>query len=246
MRKITILLIVALRFIYSPSATFCQSNGSTIYKKNRISLQTGLFHYFFDGAPILNVNYRESSQGEPRTGVFNQLLISSIGLRYDRSLNKQSRVGIEVTSFRNTYWKHSVTFPDGDFYNPPVPLVYFRSFLTLNIDYLRVIFSSSDFNFITGGGLCYRRGPESIIVNKGLFGPLLESSTKNDIGLNVFGGIEYSPIDWFTIYSKIDFMGLVYLHDKENIKELRSYGNMPNYYPSRFDLSWRFGVGINF
>lgn len=243
--RILQILMITLGVVYSPSVIFSQSGETSEIKKNRVSIQTGLFHYFFDKAPILNVNYREF-QGEPRTGVFNQLFISSVGIRYHRSLNKQNKLGVEIMSFRNTYWKHSTIFPNGDFSDPPVPLVYYRRFLTINIDYSRVIFSLPKINLNVGGGISYRRGGETIIVNKGLFGPHLTGSTKNDIGLNIFGGIEYNPLEWFTIYSKIDFMGLIYLHDKKSIKEIRSYSKMPSHYPSRFDLSLRLGVGVNF
>lgn len=244
MKKV-ITIITVLGVLSTLSTAFCQEKETESFKKNRISVQSGLFHYFFDNAPILNVNYREFN-GIKRPGVFNQLLISSVGLRYERALNYKNRVGIEIMSFHNNYWKHLDMDIEGDFFNPPEPVALGRRFLTINIDYTNIIWSSNKLSFLIGGGLIYRRGSESIIVNQGKFGPLLEGSFKNDIGLNIFSGIEYTPVKWLTIYSKIDLIGLVYLHDKESIEKLEYYSKMPGHFPSRFDLSFKLGLGVNF
>jgi hypothetical protein len=66
-----------------------------------------------------------------------------------------------------------------------------------------------------------------------------------DIGLNARAGIEYSPLKWLTLYSKFDFIGFVYLHNKKAIQELQGLYGYDNY-PHRFDLSWRFRIGFNF
>jgi len=241
-KKIIILLILGVFF--TPSFSICQIPDSSKVKMNRVSIQTGLFHYFFDKAPILNVNYRNgnSSLSHPLKGLF----FSSIGIEYSRKINYHNSFSVNFMSFRNSYGKHIEEFPDDYQFDPPKALVLDRWFVTINISYNRTKNISSKIDFIYGGGLNYRNGVESILVNKGWFDLLTESTMKNDFGLNVFTGIDYTPTPWLTLYSKIDFLGLVYLHDKENIEKLRNYPNMPDHYPSRFDLSLRFGIGVNF
>jgi hypothetical protein len=63
-------------------------------------------------------------------------------------------------------------------------------------------------------------------------------------------GIEYTPIKWITLFTNFDFLGIAYLGAED------VYGNnAADFYkvkfdlkniPSRYDLSWRFGIGINF
>lgn len=246
----TFILILTLGAIIAPSVSYGQQKNidSTEVKKNRILVQMGLFHYFFDNAPILNVNHREFN-GEPRTGLFNQLLISSYGLQYDRKINRKNSLSFEVMMFWNLYWGNKETFPVSGPYHPPTNTkarVSRRAFTTVTINYSRILKLSKLFNFVYGGGVNYRRGSEAIIVSKNSFEDLLEGTFKNDFGLNTFVGINYTPLKWLTLYTKLDFMGLVYLHDKEGIETLKNYDNVPDYFPSRFDLSLRFGIGFNF
>lgn len=239
-----IIILLILGVLFAPSISFSQTEDSSKVKMNRVSIQTGLFHYFFDNAPILNVNYLrpKNNSFDP----FRGLLFNSTGIKYSHKINRKNSISIEVNSFRNTYSKHSIEFPKTDTYNSPKAKVYERRFVTLNVSYSRIKKFTNTVNFIYGGGVNYRHGTESIIVNKGYIGIHLEGSRKNDFGLNAFTGIDYTPIPWLTLYSKIDFLGLVYLHDKENIERLGNYSNMPDHYPSRFDLSLRFGIGVNF
>lgn len=229
---------------FAPSISFCQVSDSSKLKMNRVSIETGPFHYFFDNAPILNVNYQynKHSLSNPFKGLF----LGSIGIKYKRRINIESALSFEMISFRNNYKKHIEHFPDGDFFNPPKPLVFQRLFTTITINYIRIARISQNLDLNFGAGLNFRNGYERILVNKNGFSNHSEGSVKNDLGLNAFGGIDYTPIPWFTFYSKIDFMGLVYLNDKENIERLGNYSKMPDYYPSRFDLSLRFGIGVNF
>lgn len=230
--------------IHSPSTVLAQQMDTMNFKMNRISFQTGLFHYFFDKAPILNINYLypESTLNNPFRGFF----ISSIGIQYKRRLNKKSALSLEYLSFRNSYTKHLDDFESGDFFNLPPPLVYQRLFSTVTINYLRIQKISSKIDFTYGIGINYRNGVETIIISKGVFDLHLESSRKNDLGINTFVSIDYTPIPWLTLYSKFDFLGLFYLHDKKSVERFKSYSKMPNYYPSRFDLSFRLGIGVNF
>jgi len=246
MRKVKkTIIILILGVFFTPSISFCQIPDTLKEKMNRVSIQTGLFHYFFDKAPILNINYREGPAG-PREGLFNQLFINSFGLQYFRKINTKNAVSIEANLFNTFYHKHVDIFPDDYQFDPPEALVLRRDFFSINVNYIRIEKVKPKVKFNFGGGVNYRHGSESILVNKGWFDLLTQGTNKRDFGLNAFAGIDFNPTPWLTLYSKIDFLGLVYLYDKENIEKLRNYPNMPDHYPSRFDLSLRFGIGVNF
>jgi hypothetical protein len=55
----------------------------------------------------------------------------------------------------------------------------------------------------------------------------------------------YSPKKWLTLYSNIDLLSFVNINDKAMAKELKEVYNSPQY-PTRFDLSLKFGIGFNF
>lgn len=249
MRLKRLIIIVALGVFFIPSVSFGQKSDSTKMKMNRISLQTGLFHYFFDKSPILNLNHREFA-GKPRSGLFHQLFISSLGVQYERKINTKNTLSFEFISFRNVYWKHGDTYPIED------ALVHERFFSTFNINYSRNISFLKKFDFIYGGGLNYRHGRETIIITRHpiaywqgewVYELIVDGSLKNDFGLNTFVGIDYSPLKWLSLYTRVDFMSLVYINDKEAVKRFEeNYNNVPSHFPSRFDLSFRLGIGVNF
>lgn len=225
----SILLILGTIF---PSILFSQSN-------NRLSIQTGLFHSFFDESPILNTNYR-NEVAKP----FNGLFYNSLGLQYMRKLNTKSTLSIE---YMNYYEGYENIFP-----NLLKNTVFSRSYNTFNITYERNL-PFSKFTLTYGGGLNYRQGMESIVVNYGLYSftnntyheLLLETRILNDIGLNLRAGIEYTPLPWLTLFTKFDLIGFLYLNSKQAIEEIQQDYNYKNY-PHRLDLSWRFGLGFNF
>ncbi len=242
MSKKTILIIL-LGLFFTPSVLFSQITDTSKIKMNRISLQTGLFHYFFDGAPILNINHREFA-GEPRQGIFSQLFINSIGLQYNRKINNKNALSVEFMSFWNRYYIHSDSLSN---YFLDEAIVFGRFFSTVNISYSRIQNLSTKFDLIYGGGVNYRNGRETILLGRSWIELQLISSSKNDFGLNAFAGIDYTPLKWLTLYTRIDFMTLVYINDKEAIKRFKeNYNNVPSHFPSRYDLSLRFGIGVNF
>lgn len=246
MTSFNILKTITLGVLITPSVLLCQVSDSLNLKKNRISLQTGLFHYFFDNAPILNLNYLDSESSLQKP--FKGLLLNSIGIQYNRKINTRSAFSFEVMSFFNSYKKHSAV--PTDFLSLEEPLVFSRRFTTININFSQSNNIAHKLHFIYGAGINYRHGVESILINI-LLHPnwnefIIRSTIKNDLGLSTFFGIEYTPLEWLTLYTKIDFIGFIYLNDKKNIEHLKSYTNMPGHYPSRFDLSLRFGIGFNF
>ncbi len=206
--------------------------------KNRITLQTGLFHCFFDGTPMINTNYR--NKYEP----FRKLLYSSFGGQFRRQLNTKNAVLLEYMYHKSSYL-NVIT----ELKNAITEIKY----NTINATYERCL-PISKFNLTYGGGLNYRIGNESILVdylphyndaNQVYYEPIKKSRKLNDFGINMRAGIEYTPSKWLTIFSKVDLLGFLYLSNKTVIKEIQQDYHMNNY-PRRFDLSWRFGIGYNF
>lgn len=213
-------------------------------QNNSIGVQIGLFHYFFDDSPILNVNYPSSSKND----IFGGLFINSVGLRYTRKINSRSQIDFELQSFRERYTKHTTTE------KIIRPVVGWRNFSTIGTNYFRVKPIHDKFNIVYGGGLYFRHGSETIIISRFPIGNfngqtvyelLVESIKRNDIGINLSSGVEFIPKKWLTLYSKIDLLGFVYLNDKSKAKKMKEIYNAPQF-PSRFDLSLKFGVGFNF
>ena len=216
--------------VYVPNIVFGQP-------KNRISLQTGLMHCFFDGSPLINIRYPQM-EVKP----FNGVLINSVGLRFERKLKNNYTISADFMNFFEGYTK---TFEEHK-----VNQVYDRLYNTATVNINRFLSINRTFNFVFGGGLNYRFGQENIIVNYGYFGgfgyeSLAEVAKRSDFGINLLGGIEYSPIKYVTLFSKIDFLGFVYMTDKESREKLKSVYDMKNF-PSPFDLSLKLGAGFNF
>lgn len=229
MKKVTIVIMILGTIV--PSIIFSQ--------KNRISIYTGLFHEYFDGSPMLNTNYHSEGSGFLADRFYN-----SYGIEYIRKLNSKSQISIEVSGIARG-WRYM--YP-----NYTTNVVSGRKFFTVNTTYERWLQISDKFNFTYGGGINYRRGSESVVVsyyifnaNNGLSHSNAVSRMLNDIGLNIRTGIEYTPLKWLTLYTKLNLIGFVYFDHRETIDQLQNVYGYEDY-PNWFDLSWRFGVGFNF
>lgn len=214
----------------APSIIFCQT-------KNSISVQTGLMHCFFDGSPLMNFKYT-SKAIKP----FNGVLINSVGLDYTRKIKISNLLSFEAMYFYESYGKH--------FSEHLTKVVGDRGFLTFNIKYGKIRDISSSWSLVYGTGIGLRLGHESIIVNSGQIAPdYYETNviniSRSDIGANVFGGVQYAIQDYLSVYSKLDFLGFVYLNDKKSKRKLEDVYDIYGY-PSRFDLSLKLGVIFNF
>lgn len=231
------ILLITMLAAFAANMAFSQ--------KNSIRIQTGLFHCFFDESPILNVNYPHKYS---KLDIFNGLILNSNGLAYSRKINEKSQIGVEIQYFNVRYAK----FNDGIIITKPV--VGWREFVTGGIDYTYYKPINDKFKFNYGGGIYFRSGNETIIISRFPIGDfngetvyelLVEHVERNDFAINLTTGIEYSPKKWLTLYSKIDLLSFVYVHDKAMAKELKEVYDSPQY-PTRFDLSLKFGVGYNF
>ena len=206
--------------------------------KNRISIQTGLFHSFFDGTPMMNINHR--NKYEP----FRKLLYSSFGGQFRRQLNTRNAVMLEYMYHNRRYLNVIPELKNG---------VAEINYNTINATYERNL-PMSRFDFTYGGGLNYRMGNESVVAdyleyynyaNQVYYEPVMKRRKLNDVGINLRVGMEYALARYLTIFSKIDLIGFVYVSDKSAIHDMQQQDQM-NIYPRRFDLSWRFGIGFNF
>jgi hypothetical protein len=221
----------------------CIPGFSAAQNSNRISLQTGLLHTFFDGSPVMNFAYPNSAK-KP----FKGLLINSVGVQYRRSINEQSTFSVDVDVFHESYDKHESTYPTYE------PMAQSRHFRTLKLNYVRIAPLNAKMDFVYGGGINFRTGSELIMITRGIlaingndtiFEILAKNLGRNDFGLNAFAGIDYTPVNWWTFSAKIDFLGSVILSDKKGRKEMKDVYDSPQF-PSRYDFSFNLGVGFNF
>ncbi len=223
------LLMTILLGFFAPSNIFSQNN--------RVSIHSGLFHSFFDGSPILNMNYRNKA-----VKPFNGLFYNSVGIQYERKMNSKTSLSFEYNYYYEIY--------ENIYSNFLTNTVFKRENNTFNVNYNRFFSINDRLDTKYGGGLNYRHGRESVVVGYHEFSYiggheiLLEPRFQNDIGINIRGGIDYYALPWLTLFSNFDLLGFIYLHDRKAIKKIQEAYEY-NDYPHRFDLSWRFGIGFN-
>ena len=214
--------------------------------KNRISLQYGLFHSFFDGTKIID-------KGEPYINknlstIFGGVLKDSKGIQYQRIINQKYSISVEYTKFAAGYY-YKETYNNSSV----SPIMIAKNSKNINLTFSRRYDFKPKLSFQVGGGINYIYGFEELYHYTLLNGwgePRFFTFYKKNFGLNIRTGIEYHPKKWLTLYSNIDFIGIIYLNTKD------SKGNNTNKYykeefglkntPSRTDLSLRFGIGFNF
>ena len=230
---------------YAPSVLLSQNN-------NRISLQTGLFHSFFDGSAI--VNSKPTNQAKR---IYNYKILSNLlqgvlndsrGINYQRKINAKSAISLEYMTLGTDYnYKEVINNSDVK------PVVAWRNLKYVNLTYSRLLNLNNEFNFTYGAGFNYVWGREVLYHYTAYYGwgePRFYGYYRNDFGINLRTGIEYTPIKWITLFTNFDFLGIAYLGaediDGNNAEEFyKDKFDLKNI-PSRFDLSWRFGIGFNF
>ncbi|MFM6935728.1 MAG: hypothetical protein ACKOXP_09805 [Flavobacteriales bacterium] len=204
--------------------------------KNQLSIETGLFHSFLDGGPLMNVDPHK---------INSNIFLESYSIQYQRKINQSQQVAVKLTSYKNTL----LWIDDSE-------LTLFcsnHSFLALSGVFSRAIPISTHLDFTYGGGVDMRFNREQMdsilnvspyLIYNGYDFQQLQLGTRGQIG------ISYSPLKWLTLYSQ--FNASAYLVSKE----IGFFADLPNLAdftyqkhqkdPSRFDLSLRFGIGINF
>jgi hypothetical protein len=237
MRKLMLFLFVLGAL--APSTSFGQG-------KNRISIQTGLFHCFFDGTNIIN-SYANQSKKTPRN-LFGGILNDSRGIQYQRLMYNKFALSVEYTKFSAGYIDFDLSFNSD---TPPVLIG--KNSKTITINFSRCLNFENNISFQIGGGINYIKGYESLYHWSNITGwhePHFFSIYKKNLGINLRAGLEYKPVKWLSLFTEIDFIGIVYMKTQDGngmntnnfFKEKYGLKNTP----SRTDLSLRFGIGFNF
>ena len=228
----------------APSFLHCQNN--------RITIQTGLFHSFLDGTPIISKSFKKQNPdfdyNRRLSSLFGGVLNDSKGVQLQRRINEKSSVSFEYMVLNCAYDYEEV------YNNSTVkPILVSRQLKYANINYSRNMPLHEKINFVFGGGLNYIWGHERLYHYTYLNGwgePRFYGHYRNDFGLNARAGVDYSPVKWLTISSNFDFLGILYSGGRDSDgNKLRDYYKEKfglTKVPSYFDLSWRFGVGFNF
>ena len=210
---------------------------------NSLRFQSGLVHCFFDGTPLIN--------GYPKNYSESQLLYKSFGIEYQRILENQIRLQADLS-----YFVHSYKLLDRTILINGVPDSIFneiqRVFADLQFSFLRNKSLNKTLAFQYGIGPNLRIGSYNYKSDDGVPVPnvLYSLGTFFDIGMNTKAELAYTPVKWFTLFSQVNLAGMLF-------RVGSPFGPTPSpiklstkplqmNFPSRFDLSFRVGVGINF
>lgn len=215
--------------------------------KNRIAIQTGLFHLHFDKTPLLT-NTKTTNKlllRNPHSyfgGYFNE----SLGFMYERKLPKETTFSLEYMTQKTGYYFSGFTD------NVKGPFLIAKNTKKVNLSYHKKIRLFEKWKWAVGSGLNYLWGDELVYLystptSYGSFHPHFHNIYRNDFGFNIRTGIEYTPTERITLYSDFDFLGVAFLgtSGKKSHQYFKDeYGI--DYLPSRWDVSWQFGIGYNF
>ena len=202
--------------------------------KNQLSIHTGLFHSFLDGGPLMNV-------GQYRTA--SNIFLESYGLQYQRKLNQSQFLAVNLSGYATgCFWEAE---DDSEVVRSS------RSYASLSGTLSNSKSLSKKIDLLYGAGIDFR-----VIYS---FQDTINSSepieyyyegTQFQIGAHGQLGLSYTPVTWLTLYTQFNAEGYLFsrnagislytqfLNDFTNNQRLN--------FPSRVDLSLRFGVGINF
>lgn len=220
----------------------CFVQSQLLAQRNSLRFQSGLVHCSFDDIPLFNLknaNYDES-----------QFLNASFGVQYQRILKNQIKLQTDFLWYAHTFKTVDRVIL---FDNQPRNIYETKSkfYTDLQFCFLKStpLHKTMAFNYGLGPVLrfaSYTYYEPQVIPS--CFGPPTTNSL--DVGINARAEIAYSPVKWLIIFSQLNFIGFMYRFDNP-------FGSKPEplilndsplqlNFPSRFDLSLRFGVGINF
>lgn len=208
--------------------------------KNQLSIQTGLFHSFLDGGPLMNI-------GQFKTP-FNNIFLESYGIQYRRKLNQSQFLAFNLSGYSNyCVWLNE---------NDSKLMLSTRTFATLGGTFSNSKSLSEKMDLTYGGGVNFRMmtysldgysvvPPITIIEVENYYdGSQFQMGTHGQISLN------FTPLTWLTLYTQFNAEGYLF-SNYPGISMTSQFMNDFKYdkrlnFPSRVDLSLRFGVGINF
>ena len=199
--------------------------------KHTISIQSGLFHSYFDQTPLFNFKYTSKDQG-----IFHGMHLGSVGIEYAYSINSKNSVGVEYsllnTIYKETWAQHEL----GDACS--------RSLQTFYLKYQRNhnIFNKTSLNY--GAGISYRTGEATLFTIPGTSGgDFMSDYNESNFGLNAFVGLSHQLTHRLSLFYKFDFRSVVYFVNHE---ELNANPELHPGYPNRFDLSLKLGLSFHF
>lgn len=225
--------------------------STSFAQRNSFRYQTGLAHCFFDGTPIVN-SANKVIFGE------SQYLNRSNGFQYQRILDNRTRLQIDILSYNHFYrtynFENLPALPDSILF----PMLTFteRKYVDFQFCFLRHKPINKILAFQYGIGASFRfatyRYAPPLTVESGP-GPVFSDNAYSinpfDIGANVRGEITYTPFKWLTFFSQVNLVGMFFRFEDPfyptNVSLRPASKPLQMNFPSRFDLSLRFGVGFN-
>jgi hypothetical protein len=205
--------------------------------KNQLSIQTGLFHRFLDGGPIMNI-------GKYQT-LYSNIFLESYGLQYQRKLNQTQFLAVNLSGYANgSFWEAD---------DASNIIRSNRSYIALSGTLSNSKALSEKIDLLYGAGIDFRviySFQDTISLNSSLPIKYYYEGTQFQIGAHGQVGFSYTPVKWLTLYSQFNAEG--YLFSKNAgislyTQFLNDFTYTKSYnFPSRVNLSLRFGVGINF
>ena len=226
----TTLIFVLFLQCSIPCQLFAQSN-------NQVSIQTGLFHNFLDGAPMMNI-------GQYRTP--RNIFLESYGLQYQRKLNTTQYLAINLSGYAN----YCVWLNEKD----SKQMLSSRTFATLGGTFSNSKLLSQKIDLKYGGGIDFRMMIYSLdgysVVSPLPFSENYYEGTQFQLGTHGQISLNFTPLTWLTLYAQLRSECYVF-SNYSGISEYSQFMNDFTYkkrlnFPSRVDLSLRFGMGINF
>ncbi|MEZ4936517.1 MAG: hypothetical protein R2799_02885 [Crocinitomicaceae bacterium] len=210
-------------------------------RKNEIEIDFGMFNFFFDQSPILNIKNVE--KGTKINGIFS----SSIGLQYNRKIGQNHYFFIGV-NYINTYYPK---FAKVEYINL-LPTNGSRKWFNIIIGYAYGFSLGSKSTIKTGIGLLYRHGQELIIIDNISIGSpsnwnelLTETIFNRDLGAFINLKYQLNLSKLFYFHTALDFQSIFLFGNRYSVDRMRNGYNIKNY-PTRFNLSWHFGFGVSF
>ncbi len=197
--------------------------------RHTISIQSGVFHSFFDNTPLMNINYTSKDQG-----LFHGVFLGSAGLSYAYALNQKSSIAFEACRLSQLYLKFKDQHMLGDMQS--------RMLRTYSLNYNRNLALNQKTSFILGAGISYRNGSVTQYTGKAPL-PYTHNYKESNFGVNTFTGFRYNFCKNFSLYSILDLRTILYYVNHE---ELNEFPELHPNYPNRFDLSLKVGLSFHF
>jgi hypothetical protein len=227
--------LIFILFAFVVYNSFAQETNEAHVRNNRLSIHTGVVHYFFDGeAPI---RFGSTFPKDMHPHPISRVLQSSFGAEFKRRLGPKGMIHAEVNYFYYKY-SHFVQNQPVSVEELPEGVMRDRQFFGFGLGYTRIFALNDVINFSAGCGVLARQGEATFAEPTLNFFNMrtikLHTQAGWRYGANLRFGMDYNPFSWLTMSAGIDFNTMLF---PKNNKPLIS---------SRFDAAFRLGVGYNF